>query len=117
MANNRTTVMIVDDVEINVMMLNEILKDDYEIITASNGKEALDLLRTAVILPKIILLDVMMPVMDGRQMFEIMKKDSMFKRIPVIFITAENDSETELLAAGAVDFINTQGRGKPEYGH
>jgi putative two-component system response regulator len=46
--------------------------------------------------------------MDGRQMFEILKKDSAFRRIPVIFITAETDSEveSELLAAGAVDFIN-----------
>ncbi len=106
MAKTTPTVLIVDDVDINVMMLQEILKDDYDIITAGNGKEALDLLRTAVILPKLILLDVMMPVMDGRQMFEVMKEDSTFKRIPVIFITAENDSESELLAAGAVDFIN-----------
>jgi putative two-component system response regulator len=106
MANNNTTVLIVDYVDINVMMLQEILKDDYEIITASHGKEALNILRTAVILPKLILLDVMMPIMDGRQMFEIMKEDSAFKRIPVIFITAENDSESTLLAAGAVDFIN-----------
>jgi putative two-component system response regulator len=75
-------------------------------MTASNGKEALDKLRTSVITPKIILLDVMMPVMNGRQMFEIMKEDSTFKKIPVIFITAENDSESELLAAGAMDFIN-----------
>ncbi len=98
--------MIVDDIDINVEMLQEILKDKYEIITANNGKQALDLLRTAVILPKLILLDVMMPVMNGPQMFEIMKEDSTFKRIPVIFITAKGDSETELLAAGAVDFIN-----------
>ena len=106
MANTVPTVLLVDDQEINTMMLEEILKDDYNIITASNGKEALDKLRTAIILPKIILLDVMMPEMNGRQMFEIMKSDMALRRIPVIFITAENDSESELLAAGAVDFIN-----------
>ena len=106
MADNIPTILVVDDMDINVMMLEEILKDDYAIITANNGKEALDKLRTSAILPKIILLDVMMPEMNGRQMFEIMKADSAFKRIPVIFITAENDSESELLAAGAVDFIN-----------
>jgi putative two-component system response regulator len=106
MANSPTSILIVDDQGINVEMLHEILMDKYEVLTASNGKEALDILRTAVILPKLILLDVMMPVMNGRQMFEIMKEDSAFKRIPVIFITAENDSESELLAAGAVDFIN-----------
>jgi putative two-component system response regulator len=106
MGNTAPTVLVVDDMEINVMMLEEILKTDYNIITASNGKEALDRLRTAAILPKLILLDVMMPEMNGRQMFEIMKKDRALQRIPVIFITAENDSESELLAAGAVDFIN-----------
>jgi putative two-component system response regulator len=57
-------------------------------------------------LPKVILLDVQMPVMDGKQMFDILKADDDFKYIPVIFITADNDSEGELLAAGAVDFIH-----------
>ena len=106
MADQRQTVLVVDDVDMNVMILEEILKDDYDIITANNGKEALETLRAAVPLPKIILLDVMMPEMTGREMFEIMKSDKAFKRLPVIFITAENDSESELLAAGAVDFIN-----------
>ena len=106
MADSIPTILVVDDMDINVMMLEEILKDDYTIVTANNGKEALDKLRTSAVLPKIILLDVMMPEMDGRQMFELMKADSAFKRLPVIFITAENDSESELLAAGAVDFIN-----------
>jgi putative two-component system response regulator len=107
MANTNTpTVLIVDDQDTNIMILEEMLKDDYRIITANNGKQALERLRTADILPKIILLDVMMPEMDGRQMFARMKTDSAFERIPVIFITAENDSENELLAAGAVDFIN-----------
>jgi putative two-component system response regulator len=100
------TVLVVDDVDINVMVLEEILKDDYHILTANNGKEALDVLKKAPVLPKIILLDVMMPELTGREMFEIMKADDTFRRIPVIFITAENDSESELLAAGAVDFIN-----------
>ena len=106
MADKIPAVLVVDDVDMNVMILEEILKDDYRIITANNGKEALAKLRDAEELPKIILLDVMMPEMTGRQMFEIMKADNAFKRIPVIFITAENDSESELLAAGAVDFIN-----------
>ena len=100
------TVLAVDDVDMNVMILEEILKEDYNILTANNGKEALEILHKTGQLPKIILLDVQMPEMNGRQMFEILKRDQSFKRIPVIFITAENDSETELLAAGAVDFIN-----------
>ena len=98
--------MVVDDVEANAMILEEILKDDYNVITASNGKEALVKLDTSETLPKILLLDVNMPQMNGRELFEILKADKTFKRIPVIFITIENDSETELLEAGAVDFIN-----------
>jgi putative two-component system response regulator len=100
------TVLAVDDQEINIAILEEILKDDYNVLTASNGKEALRVLGVANVLPKIILLDVQMPEMTGREMFDILKTDEAFKRIPVIFITAENDSESELLAAGAVDFIN-----------
>jgi len=98
--------LVVDDVEANAMILEEILKDDYNVITASNGKEALVKLDTSETLPKILLLDVNMPQMNGRELFEILKADKTFKRIPVIFITIENDSETELLEAGAVDFIN-----------
>jgi putative two-component system response regulator len=103
---DKNTVLVVDDVYTNVVILEEILKDDYSIITAFNGKEALDKLRSASSLPKILLLDIVMPEMDGRELFEILKADKAFKRIPVIFITAENDSESELLEAGAVDFIN-----------
>ncbi|MDR0555364.1 MAG: response regulator [Treponema sp.] len=102
----RPAVLVVDDIDMNVMILEEILTDDYQILTANNGKQALNVLRNSPALPKIILLDVMMPEMSGRQMFEFLKADSSFKRIPVIFITAENDSESELLAAGAVDFIS-----------
>ena len=106
MHDNKPTVLVVDDVDTNVMILEEILKDHYNIITASNGKEALDRLRAAQTLPKIILLDIIMPVMNGRELFEILKADKLYQRIPVIFITAENDSESELLDAGAVDFVN-----------
>jgi len=99
-------VLVVDDVEMNRLILEEILQDDYHILTAENGKTAIKILQKADVLPKIILLDVMMPEMSGRQMFEIMKADENLKRVPVIFITAEEDSEPELLAAGAVDFIS-----------
>jgi putative two-component system response regulator len=106
MNENKPVVFVVDDIETNVMILEEILSSDYNVVTASNGKEALEKLKTTVPLPKIMLLDVVMPHMDGRELFEQIKKDKAFRRIPIIFITAENDSESELLAAGAVDFIN-----------
>jgi putative two-component system response regulator len=100
------TVLVVEDQDINAMFLEEMLKDDYKVITANNGKVALEQLRKMEILPRIILLDIIMPEMNGRQMFEIIKEDDVFSRIPVIFITSEEDSESELLAAGAADFIN-----------
>ncbi|MDR2942129.1 MAG: response regulator [Treponema sp.] len=106
MSDKTPTVLIVDDIETNVMILEEILKDEYNIITAGNGRQALEILGDAVSLPKLILLDVIMPEMTGREMFELMKTNEKLKRIPVIFITAQNDTEGELLAAGAVDFVN-----------
>jgi putative two-component system response regulator len=99
-------VLVVDDVEMNVMILEEILKDSYNTISAGNGVEALEKLHSAKILPKIILLDVEMPKMTGKEMFEVLKADENLKRIPVIFITAAEDSESDLLAAGAMDFIS-----------
>ena len=104
-SNPRPTVLVVDDVEMNIMILEEILKDSYDIITAGNGVQALNVLREAKVLPKIILLDVFMPEMNGYEMLEIMKTDNTLRRIPVIFITT-SDSETEALSSGAVDFIS-----------
>jgi putative two-component system response regulator len=89
----------------NIMILEEILKADYNIMTAGNGVEALEKLHKTAILPKIILLDVFMPEMNGYEMLEVMKSDPALKRIPVIFITASTN-ENEGLAAGAVDFIS-----------
>jgi len=106
MHENISSVLVVDDAEANVMILEEILKTDYKIITANNGKEALEKLPAINPLPKIILLDLIMPQMNGRELFEILKKDKAYRRIPVIFITVENDAESDLLDAGAVDFIN-----------
>ncbi|WP_461246980.1 HD domain-containing phosphohydrolase [Treponema sp. R6D11] len=106
MHEEKPVVLVVDDIETNVMILEEILKDDYDVLTAYNGMEALEKLEKAVTIPKIILLDVVMPHMGGRELFNKIKNHKAYERVPVIFITAENDSESELLAAGAVDFIN-----------
>jgi putative two-component system response regulator len=105
MAERTPIVLVVDDVELNRMILEEILKDSYRIITAANGKEALEVLSKLEEYPKIILLDIIMPEMNGYELLEVLKADNSFKRIPVIFITT-SDSESEALAAGAVDFIS-----------
>ncbi|MDR3303263.1 MAG: response regulator [Treponema sp.] len=100
------TILIVDDIDVNLMLLEGILEDNYRIISAHNGVEALAVLRQVKKLPKLMLLDFFMPEMDGLQLFEIMKADERLRRIPVIFITSAESSETELLTAGAVDFIS-----------
>jgi putative two-component system response regulator len=103
--NEIPTVLVVDDVEMNLLILEEILRDSYKIVTAKNGAEALEILYTLDTYPKIILLDVFMPEMNGYEMLEILKKDKNLMRIPVIFITT-SDSEVDALSAGAVDFIS-----------
>ena len=106
MPENKPTVLVVDDSIMNIKILKGILSEDYNVITACNGSEALEILGDLFPLPKIILLDFVMPVMTGSEMFELMKTNEKLKRIPVIFITAKEDTEVELLEAGAVDFIN-----------
>lgn len=99
------TVLVVDDIELNLIILEEILQDTYKVISADNGVAALEVLHRVKPLPKLILLDLYMPRMNGLAMFELMKADETLKRIPVIFITS-SDSESEALSAGAVDFIS-----------
>ena len=99
-------VLIVDDTPENIQILMDTLKDSYAIVAATNGEKAL---RLAVKEPKpdIILLDVMMPGMDGYEVCQVLKKDPETKDIPVIFVTAlsEAGDEARGLELGAVDFI------------
>jgi len=106
MIENKPTILAVDDSFVNINILNEILKDEYNVVTAGNGKEALEILGDIYPLPKLILLDFVMPIMTGSEMYNLMKTNEKLKRIPVIFVTSKDDSECELLAAGAVDFIH-----------
>lgn len=102
---DKPTILIVDDAPINIELLNAILGDIYEILFATNGEEALEIAISHC--PDIILLDVMMPGIDGYETCKRLKADSNTKVIPVIFITAmghEND-EARGLAIGAIDYI------------
>jgi len=110
--NNKDIILIVDDVEINRIILREILHNDYNIIEASGGQEALDILfppdgKPAETLPTTILLDIMMPDIDGFQVLDEIKKSESTKNIPVLFITASDseDDESRGLTAGAADYI------------
>jgi len=107
MARYNDTILIVDDIEINRMILREILQDDYNIIEAADGTDTLKILFEEKILPTIVLLDIMMPDIDGFQVLSRMKGSSETKNIPVLFITAADSYETESrgLKEGAADYI------------
>lgn len=106
MKTHPPVVLIIDDSPENVEVLAGILSDDYDIRFALSGSESLALVEG--MLPDLILLDVMMPGMDGYQVLEALKQEARTRDVPVIFVTAKDDaiSETRALCAGAVDFIH-----------
>jgi len=99
-------VLVIDDLPQNVEILGECLSDTCEIQCAFSGPEGLALVAAAP--PDLILLDVMMPGMDGYAVCDRLRRDPHGQEVPVIFVTAKNDAESEsrALAAGAVDFIH-----------
>lgn len=99
-------VLIIDDMPENIQTLMETLKQDYKIVAAINGQKGLQLAASNPP-PDIILLDVMMPGLDGYQVCTKLKEDRHTKDIPVIFITAMSDEDDEQkgLNLGAVDYI------------
>ncbi|MDJ0817908.1 MAG: SpoIIE family protein phosphatase [Desulfobacterales bacterium] len=102
----KQTVLIVDDTPTNIQVLMETLKDDYRILAAVTGQRALKLAASDPP-PDIILLDVMMPDMDGYEVCSRLKADAKTRDIPIIFITAKSETqdETRGLELGAVDYI------------
>lgn len=101
------TILVVEDNEINRTMLNTILADQYQVLEAENGEEALSLLERYKDEISLILLDLVMPVMDGYTFLSIMKSTPDYATIPVI-VTTQNDGETDEVAAlahGATDFV------------
>jgi len=102
----RHTILAVDDVPINLMVLDSILEDNYNVVTATGGEEALGLLATGL-KPDLVLLDLSMPEMDGFEILERMNQEKSLSKIPVIFVTAEADlyAEERGLELGAVDYI------------
>ena len=100
------TILIVDDTPENLTVLGELLKPHYQVRIANSGRRALHIASTAPH-PDIILLDVMMPGMDGYEVLAELQTDRDTQRIPVIFVTVIDDPQSEQkgLEAGAVDYI------------
>lgn len=99
-------ILAIDDTAQNLSIISELLKDIYKVKVANSGKKALSYLERAKV-PDLILLDIMMPEMDGYEVIKILKNDERTKDIPVIFLTAMNTSEDEKigLEMGAADYI------------
>ncbi len=105
-ASAETKILLVDDNTANLQVLRETLDGSgYKLLIAKNGRSALEIVRKAS--PDLILLDIMMPEMDGYEVCRTLKADVLTHHIPVIFLTAMADAEDEAkgLALGAVDYI------------
>ena len=98
-------ILIVEDEEINRAILGHILNEDYEILYASNGLEALEQIKTHKDELAIVLLDLQMPQMSGMEVLKVMKEEDDLKDIPVIVMTADQTTEVDCLKIGAIDFI------------
>ena len=104
--DEKQTILIVDDSPENITVLGALLRMDYSVRVATNGEKALKIVESDN-LPDLILLDVMMPGMDGYEVCRRLKSDLRTRNIPVIFITAKTSEEDEVrgFAMGAVDYV------------
>ena len=98
-------VLIVDDQEINRDVLGMILEDSYEILYACDGEEALQIIEEYRDKLSVVLLDLIMPKMDGFEVLTRVRNDEFLNTIPVIVLTAERSAELRALEMGAADFI------------
>ncbi len=103
---NRKKILLIDDSSVNNLLLQNILEDEgYQVQVAFSGREGLEKINRET--PHLVLLDLMMPRMDGHEVLRIIKSDPEANHIPVIILTAKNDSKDEALALemGAVDYL------------
>ncbi len=102
----RPTILVVDDTPANLSLMTGLLKDEYKVKAATNGEKALKIAETQP-QPDLILLDIMMPEMDGYEVCQRLQANPATRRIPIIFLTAKTAVEDEQhgLEVGAVDYI------------
>ena len=105
-AEDKKIVLVVDDAPANIQVAQSILKDEYKIRVATSGAKALELVKVEPV-PDLVLLDVMMPEMDGYEVCSRLKAEEATRDIPVIFLTGKTDAEDETrgFEVGAVDYI------------
>ncbi|MCL2605148.1 MAG: response regulator [Defluviitaleaceae bacterium] len=100
------TIFAVDDNRINLLITEEVLSNHYEVITMISASVMFELLDEVI--PDLILLDIMMPDIDGFAALKRLKGDKRFAHIPVIFLTGKKDNDAEVLAfeMGVTDFMS-----------
>ena len=98
-------ILVVDDDMINRKLLNVLLKKTgkYDVIEAENGMEALNIIKNETI--DMVLLDIIMPVMDGIDLLKILKSDDNYKSIPVAILTTDDSKKAEALEIGASNVL------------
>ena len=101
----RRLVLIVDDEHVNRRLLGKIIEEEYDVIYAEDGEEALELIKKREKTLSMILLDLIMPKMDGYELLALLHDDPNLSRIPVIVLTSERTAEVKSLQLGAADFI------------
>jgi len=104
-ANGKRQILIVDDEMINRELLGNILEQDYELLFAADGLEALRTVQSHAETLSLVLLDLVMPGLHGMDVLKSMQEDAELKHIPVIVMTADHSAEVECLHLGAIDFI------------
>ncbi len=106
MEKPKSKLLVVDDEPINIEVLLNVLSEDYAVTVATDGIAALE--KVAVSVPDLILLDILMPAMDGFEICRRLKEDPVSRDIPIIFLTALNEDADEALglSMGAVDYIS-----------
>ncbi|MCR5670533.1 MAG: EAL domain-containing protein [Butyrivibrio sp.] len=102
----RRSILIVDDEPVNLRILGKILADEYDMVYAQTGREAMDLIRAQSEFLSLVLLDLHMPDGDGYSVLKEVCGDEDLKRIPIIVITSDKQAEVESLRMGAVDFLS-----------
>lgn len=105
-SHNKPKLLLVDDHPINIMVLQQIFAADFQLLVAANGEQALAICKSTP--PDLVLLDIVMPGLDGFEVCAQLKADAATCNIPVIFVTTHTDAvqETHGLGVGAVDFIS-----------
>jgi CheY-like chemotaxis protein len=104
-SGSRPTILVVDDIPNNLSLISEILEPHYTVKLVTSGARALSIVASQPI--DLVLLDIMMPEMDGYEVCRRLKEDPLSKGIPVIFVTSinETDGKTDWHALGAVDYL------------